>query len=218
MLIGYARAAARDDDLSVQRAALRGAGVADSHIYADRAFGPDTDRPALDACVAALREGDTLVVWRLDRLARSLKHLVNLVADFRRRRIGLKTLAGVPIDATSPAGHVFYELFQELFECDRALLSERVVTSLASARARGRMGGRPASMTPEKIKLAQAALTRPAEGGDATGATVSQVAKDLDVSRSTLTRYIFEDGRLKPRAEKLLAAEAAGPRRPRRTS
>ena len=164
-LIGYMRVSKADGSqvLDLQRDALLAAGVSERHLYSDTASGKKDDRPGLAACLQALREGDTLVVWKLDRLGRSLRHLVNVVHDLTSRGIGLKVLTGqgAAIDTTTPAGKFVFGIFASLAEFERDLISERTRAGLASARARGRKGGRRPKMTPAKLRLAMAAMGKP---------------------------------------------------------
>ena len=143
-LIGYMRVSKADGSqvLDLQRDALLAAGVSERHLYNDTASGKKDDRPGLAACLQALREGDTLVVWKLDRLGRSLRHLVSVVHDLTSRGIGLKVLTGqgAAIDTTTPAGKLVFGIFASLAEFERDLISERTRAGLASARARGRKG------------------------------------------------------------------------------
>ena len=147
LLIGYARVSKADGSQAhdLQRDALIRAGVLPDHIYEDAASGRRDDRPGLEACLKALRVGDTLVVWKLDRLGRDLRHLVNLVGDLTKRAIGLKILAGegASIDTTTTNGRLVFAIFAGLAEFERELIVERTKAGLASARARGRNGGRP---------------------------------------------------------------------------
>jgi DNA invertase Pin-like site-specific DNA recombinase len=164
-LIGYMRVSKADGSqvLDLQRDALLSAGVNERHLYSDTASGKQDDRPGLAACLQALREGDRLVVWKLDRLGRSLRHLVNVVHDLTSRGIGLKVLTGqgAAIDTTTPAGKLVFGIFASLAEFERDLISERTRAGLASARARGRRGGRRPKMTPAKLRLATAAMASP---------------------------------------------------------
>jgi DNA invertase Pin-like site-specific DNA recombinase len=143
-LIGYMRVSKADGSqvLDLQMDALLAAGVDQRHLYSDTASGKQEDRPGLAACLQALRDGDTLVVWKLDRLGRSLRHLVNVVHDLTSRGIGLKVLTGqgAAIDTTTPAGKLVFGIFASLAEFERDLISERTHAGLASARARGRNG------------------------------------------------------------------------------
>ena len=161
MLIGYARISKADgsQSLDLQRDALREAGVSDDAIYEDQASGQREDRPGLAAFLKAARQGDVIVVWRLDRLGRNLRHLVNLVQDLNDRDIGVRVLAGqgASIDTTTASGKFVFALFAALAEFERELIRERTLAGLASARARGRKGGRPHALSKAQVRLAQAA-------------------------------------------------------------
>jgi len=145
MLIGYVRVSKADGSQTtdLQRDALLAAGVDSIHIYEDHASGKREDRPGLANCLKALRPGDTLIIWKLDRLGRDLRHLINTVHDLTGRNIGLKVLTGhgASIDTTTAAGKLVFGIFAALAEFERALIAERTVAGLASARARGRKGG-----------------------------------------------------------------------------
>ena len=147
MLVGYMRVSKTDGSQTTdpQRDALIEAGVDDERLYEDRASGRRDDRPGLAECLKSLRAGDTLVVWKLDRLGRDLHHLVNTVHDLTARGIGLKVLAGqgAAIDTATAAGKLVFGIFAALAETGRDLISERTIAGLGSARARGRTGGRP---------------------------------------------------------------------------
>lgn len=187
MIIGYARVSKSDGSqaLDLQRDALIDAGVDADRIYTDMASGAREDRPGLESCLKSLREGDTLIVWKLDRLGRSLHHLVNTVQDLDDRGIAFKVLAGkgATINTSTPSGKLVFGIA----EFERELISERRKAGLQSARARGRNGGRKPKMTKAKIKLAQAAMRDPAT-------KVSELCKELGISRQTLYRYIGPDG------------------------
>ena len=154
MLIGYMRVSKADGSqvLDLQRDALLDAGVKAEHLYEDHASGKRDDRPGLEACLKALRQDDTLVTWKLDRLGRDLRHLVNLVHDLTGRGVGLKVLAGqgANLDTTTANGRLVFGIFAALAEFERELIVERTRAGLASARARGRNGGRPFKMTPAR--------------------------------------------------------------------
>ena len=145
VLIGYMRVSKADGSQStnLQRDALIAAGVSLAHLYEDLASGRRDDRPGLAACLKALREGDTLIVWKLDRLGRDLRHLINTVHDLTARSVGLKVLTGhgAAVDTTTAAGKLVFGIFAALAEFERELISERTVAGLISARARGRKGG-----------------------------------------------------------------------------
>ena len=151
MLVGYMRVSKADGSqvLDLQRDALAAAGVTAQHLYEDQASGKRDDRPGLEACLKSLREGDTLTVWKLDRLGRNLRHLVNTVHDLTARGIGFKVLSGhgASIDTTSPSGKLVFGIFAALAEFERELIVERTKAGMAAARARGRNGRRPYTMT-----------------------------------------------------------------------
>ena len=206
MLIGYMRVSKADGSqvLDLQRDALLAAGVEAAGLYEDLASGKRDDRQGLAACVKALRAGDTLVVWKLDRLGRDLRHLVNLVHDLARRGVGLKVLTGqgAAIDTASAAGKLVFGIFAALAEFERDLIVERTQAGLAAARARGRNGGRPYKMTPAKLRLAMAAMGKPET-------KVGELCRELEITRQTLYRHVDPGGALRPDGEKLLGRKAA---------
>jgi len=208
MLIGYARVSKADGSqtLDLQRDALRAAGVRPEQMYEDFASGMKDDRPGLLACLKALRERDVLVVWKLDRLGRNLRHLVNTVHELGGRGIGLKVLTGqgAAIDTTTAQGRFAFTLFAALAEFERDLIVERTRAGLASARARGRNGGRPYTMTAAKLRTAQAAMGQPETH-------VGALCRELGITRQTLYRHVGPKGELRPDGEKLLAARRRGP-------
>lgn len=201
MLIGYMRVSKADGSQStdLQRDALLAAGVDPLKLYEDHASGKKDDRPQLAACLKGMNAGDTLLVWKLDRLGRDLRHLVNTVHNLTERGIGLKVLTGegAAIDTTTASGKLVFGIFAALAEFERALISERTVAGLASARARGRTGGRPYKMTPAKVRLAMAAM-----GHKET--KVSALCEELGVTRQTLYRHVSPTGELRPDGAKLL--------------
>ncbi len=203
MLIGYMRVSKADGSQAtdLQRDALLAAGVDAAHLYEDHASGKKEDRPGLTACLKALREGDTLYIWKLDRLGRDLRHLINTVHDLTSRGIGLKVLTGhgASIDTTTPSGKLVFGIFAALSEFERELISERTVAGLASARARGRKGGRPFKMTPAKLRLAMAAMGQPET-------TVGNLCQELNITRQTLYRHVSPKGELRPDGVKLLSS------------
>src|SRR5690349_15412935 len=140
MLIGYARVSTDDQTLDLQLDALKAAGCERRRVYTDTASGAKTDRPGLAKALDMLREGDILVVWRLDRLGRSLPHLIEVVGDLKGRHIGFKSLTE-NIDTTTPAGELIFHIFASLAQFERELIRERTMAGLVAARARGRKGG-----------------------------------------------------------------------------
>jgi DNA invertase Pin-like site-specific DNA recombinase len=183
----------------LQRDALIAAGVPERNLYSDTASGKLDDRPGLVSCLKALREDDTLLVWKLDRLGRDLRHLVNVVHDLTARGIGLRVLTGqgAAIDTTTPAGKLVFGIFASLAEFERDLISERTRAGLESARARGHKGGRKPKMTPEKIRLAMAAMEK-AE------TNVADLCRELGISSQTLYRHISPTGELRGDGKKII--------------
>jgi DNA invertase Pin-like site-specific DNA recombinase len=197
--IGYMRVSKGNgaQTLDLQRDALLAAGVEPGHIYEDKASGKADDRPGLAACLKALREGDTLVVWRLDRLGRNLKHLIETVDDLSARGVAFRCLTGLQVDTSTPTGRFMLQVFGGLAEFERELIRERVNAGLEAARARGRKGGRPSAFTKAAIRRAQAALQH-------RDTNVMELCKELGVSKSTLYRNLTPDGKLTVHGEKLL--------------
>jgi len=208
VLIGYIRVSKADGSqvLDLQRDALLGAGIPADRLYEDHASGKRDDRPGLDACLKALRSGDTLVAWKLDRLGRDLRHLVNLVHELTGRGVGLKVLAGqgMDLDTTTANGRFMFGFFAALAEFERELIVERTKAGLASARARGRNGGRPFKMTAAKLRLAQASMGQPET-------KVGALCAELGITRQTLYRHVDPAGRLRPDGEKLLGSRRRAP-------
>lgn len=201
MVVGYMRVSKADGSqtLDLQHDALLAAGVEARHIYEDRASGKTDARPGLDALRKALREGDTLVVWKLDRLGRDLRDLVNTVHDLTQRGVGFKVLTGhgAAIDTTTPSGKLIFGIFAALAEFERELISERTKAGLESARARGRKGGAPFKMTASKVRLAMAGMGQ-------SGTNVGELCKELGITRQTLYRHVAPDGTLRDDGHKLL--------------
>jgi len=203
MKLGYARISKADGSqtLDLQIDALAAAGVAPEHLYQDEASGKRDDRPGLEACLKALREGDTLYVWKLDRLGRDLKHLVTTVRGLSDRGVGLSVLTGqgANIDTTTSSGKLIFGIFAALAEFEGDLIRERAMAGLAAARARGRHGGRKFELTKNQIRFAQSAMAN-------RDTRVAQLCEELDISRATLYRYVGPDGALRGHALKALEA------------
>jgi DNA invertase Pin-like site-specific DNA recombinase len=201
VLVGYMRVSKADGSqlLDLQRDALLAAGVEPERLYEDHASGKRDDRPGLEGCLKSLRKGDTLVAWKLDRIGRDLRHLVNLVHDMTTRGVGLRVLAGegAAIDTTTSNGRLMFAFFAALAEFERELIVERTKAGLASARVRGRNGGRPFKMTAAKLRLAQATMGK-------AGTQVGELCAELGISRQTLYRHVDPKGQLRPDGEKLL--------------
>ena len=205
MLIGYVRVSKSDGSqtLAPQRDALLAAGVDPTRIYEDLASGRRDDRPGLAACLKALQPGNALVLWKLDRLGRDLKHLVTTVDELRRRQVGLKVLAGAgaQIDTLTANGRLFFGIFAALAEFERELIAERTRAGLAAARARGRLGGRPRKVDRAALQMAMAALGDPE-------AKAAEVARRLGITTTTLYVYLNGDGT--PKAAGQAVLEGAG--------
>ncbi|MEJ1470912.1 MAG: recombinase family protein, partial [Candidatus Sedimenticola sp. (ex Thyasira tokunagai)] len=201
MNIGYSRISkpngAQCDDL--QHDALIAAGVLKENIYSDSVSGRQEKRPGLESCLKALRRGDTLLVWKLDRLGRDLKHLVTTVQDLETRGVSFKVLTGLgaTIDTTTAAGKLVFGIFAALAEFERELIRERTTAGLTAARARGRTGGRRHALTKGQVRLAQASMK-------SRTTNASELCRELNISRQTLYRYVSPSGELRAHGKKVL--------------
>jgi len=187
MKIGYARVSTKDQNLALQIDALTKAGC--EKIYQDIASGARSERPALNEMIHNLRPGDALVIWKLDRLGRSLNHLISLVNDLMEKKIGLQSLHD-PIDTTTAQGRLSFNLFASLAEFERDLIRERTQAGLSAARARGRNGGRPKGIPLKAEATACAAETLYKEGR----LTVNEISEKLGIAKSTLYTYLRHRG------------------------
>ena len=193
MLVGYARVSTQEQDLTLQLDALRSAGC--EKVFEEKASGAQRERPALQTALEYMRRGDTLVVWKLDRLARSLKQLIETVEDLGSRGIGFRSLTEA-IDTTTSGGKLVFHIFAALAEFERGVIRERTLAGLQAARARGRLGGRPPALSPKDVAAAKALLRDPE-------ITVAEVARRLGVVPSTVERssnYRRFDAYLLPQA------------------
>jgi DNA invertase Pin-like site-specific DNA recombinase len=201
MLLGYARVSKADgsQNLEYQKVAFKEAGISEQNIYEDFISGKKDNRQGLNACLKALREGDVLVLWKLDRLGRNLKHLVNTVQDLSDKNVGLKVLTGkgANIDTTTASGKLIFGIFAALAEFECELIRERTMAGLAVARARGRQGGRKFQLTKAQVRVAQAAMK-------IRDTSISEVCKELGVTRQTLYRYVGPDGTLRTNGHRVL--------------
>lgn len=201
MKIGYVRVSKADGSqvLDLQEDAMRALDIDPSNIYYDRLSGKKDNRPGLDACLKALRPGDTLVVWKLDRLGRNLTHLVNTVQGLNDRGIGFKVISGqgAEIDTTTAAGKLIFGIFAALAEFERELIRERTLAGLNAARARGKKGGRKHQLSKGQVRLAQASMKNK-------DTNVSELCRELGVSRQTLYRYVGPDGNLRDYGKQVL--------------
>ena len=182
--VGYARVSTDDQDLSLQIDALLKQGIPKSSIFMDKLSGAKTERPGLTKCLDTLRSGDILVVWRLDRLGRSVRHLITLVEDLQRKGIGFRSINEGAIDTTSASGEFIFNIFSALAQFERRLIQERTKAGLAAARARGRTGGRP-KIDPNDNRVLTAKKLRPDKG-----LQVKDICTQLQISRSTFYRYL----------------------------
>jgi DNA invertase Pin-like site-specific DNA recombinase len=179
MKIGYARVSTSDQNLYLQEDALLQAGC--EKIFTDKTSGAKEDRPGLQEAIAYLRNGDTIVIWRLDRLARSIKHLITLVGQLNEKGIHLLSLHE-GIDTSSINGTLVFHIFAALSQFERNLTRERTKAGLAAARARGRQGGRPSKLTPEQIKKLQALMKDPT-------LSISDLKRMFGVGKTTIYKY-----------------------------
>lgn len=201
MLIGYARVSKSDNSqvLDLQIDALTNSGVKEENIYSDKISGSKDERPGLENCLKALREEDILIVYKLDRLGRNLKHLIQTVEDLTKRKIGFKVLSGqgVNIDTTTPAGKMIFSIFGALAEFERELIRERTIAGIQAARARGRKGGRKFNLTKAQVRLAEASMKN-------RDSSVTELCKELKITRATLYKYISPTGELRDYAKRVL--------------
>ena len=183
-VVGYARVSTLEQDLGLQVEALKAQGCQDELIFVDKASGAKAERPGLTQCLATLQAGDVLLVWRLDRLGRSMAHLVTLVEALQARGIGFRSVCDGAIDTTTASGELVFHIFSALAQFERRLIQERTRAGLTAARARGRRGGRPA-LDPQdpRVQMAKALYQDRAHA-------VGAICETLHISRSTLYRYL----------------------------
>ncbi len=183
MKIGYARVSTKDQNLDLQIDALKKEGC--EKIYSEIISSVKSERVQLQAMITSLRKGDVIIIWKLDRLGRSLKNLVDLINQFIKQEVGLKSLND-HIDTTTPQGRLIFNMFASLAEFERDLIQERTMAGLNAARARGRLGGKPKGLSLEAQSLACAAETLYKEGK----ISVNQIAKQLGIAKVTLYNYL----------------------------
>lgn len=183
-IVGYARVSTDDQNLDMQIDALMDAGCNRTDIYIDKVSGAKKARPGLDACIEALEFGDTLLVWRLDRLGRTMSHLVILVEQLLDQNIGFRSLCDGAIDTTTASGELMFNIFSALAQFERRLIQERTRAGLSAARARGKKGGRkPIAANDPKVVTAKEMYKNKK-------IPIQQICKTLNISRSTLYRYV----------------------------
>ena len=190
-LIGYARVSTLEQNAALQHDALNAAGC--WRVFTDRVSGVTEGRPELTRALEQLRDGDTLVVWRLDRLGRSLRHLIDVVTGLAADGVGFRSVTEA-IDTTTPGGRLIFHVFGALAQFERELVRERTLAGLKAARARGRMGGRKPLMTPDKTTTARRMYEQQE-------LTVEQIARAVGVSRSTIYRTLNRTGSIAGRRE-----------------
>jgi DNA invertase Pin-like site-specific DNA recombinase len=180
--IGYARVSTNGQDLDLQVRELKAAGC--KQVFTDRVSGSKNERPGLDACLKTLKKGDSLLVWRLDRLGRSMQHLVNVVADLKGRGVGFKSLRDGAIDTTTASGELVFNIFAALAQFEKELIRERTMAGLSAARARGRLGGRkPVSISDPKVRTAKKLHADKS-------ISIGDICNTLKISRATFYRYL----------------------------
>ncbi len=180
MILGYARVSTADQKLDLQLDALKNAGC--DQVFKDVASGGNTNRKELERALKFLREGDTLVVWKLNRLGRSLRHLISVVTRLQKNNIYFKTLQE-NIDTSSPGGKLIFHIFGALAEFEKDLIRERTLAGLAAARARGKYGGRPRKLSKRKADHAKSLIANPHHD-------ITEICRMFKVSKSTLYRYM----------------------------
>ena len=183
-LVGYARVSTGEQDVDLQLDALHEAGRRNELIFVDKVSGVRSKRLGLDACLNALEPGDTLVVWRIDRLGRSMAHLVTLIQELLEKGFAFRSLRDGAIDATSASGELIFHIFSALAQFERRLVQERTKAGLSAARARGRKGGRKPTMSDDPRVKTACRMHRDHD------LSVEQICKTLNISRSTFYRYL----------------------------
>lgn len=183
-LIGYARVSTFDQNLDLQIDSLIKAGCNRKNIFVDKISGIKSERPGLNNCLAALSAGDILMVWRLDRLGRSMSHLVSLIEIFKEKAVGFKSLSDGAIDTTTASGELVFNIFSSMAQFERRLIQERTQAGLASARARGRVGGRPPLSASDSKVLAAKRMHKDK------ALPIDEICKALEISRPSLYRYL----------------------------
>lgn len=186
-LVGYARVSTNDQDIQLQVDALESAGCAKKNIFIDHISGANIKRPGLEKCTAALEAGDTLLVWRLDRLGRSMPHLIALIEDFGKKGIGFRSLCDGAIDTTTASGELIFNIFSSLAQFERKLIQERTKAGLEAARARGIKGGR------KKISSKNPKVLTAKRMHKDCGMSINDICKTLKISRASFYRYLLLD-------------------------
>lgn len=194
MIVGYARVSTEEQNLDLQLDALNAAGC--ERIYKDKVSGAKADRPELNLLLQHVRPGDVVVIWKLDRLGRSLSHLISTVSEFEKRGVGFKSLQD-NFDSTTPTGKLTFHMIGAFAEFERDLGRSRTLAGLASARARGRVGGRPSGLSPEQNRRAEI-VVRLYKAGD----SIASIQRDMQISSQTVYRWLRIKGAYPPPNEK----------------
>ena len=183
-IVGYARVSTNEQDVRLQLDALKKAGCREKFIFIDKASGARAHRPGLDSCLKLLNKGDTLLVWRLDRLGRSMPHLVVLIEDLFKKGIKFKSICDGAIDTTTASGELIFNIFSSLAQFERRLIQERTKAGLRAARARGRNGGRPPiNINDAKVQMAKQMHQKH-------GMSIKKICHTLKISKATFYRYV----------------------------
>lgn len=183
-LIGYARVSTQEQDLNLQLDALEKAGCTKDKIFIDKISGAKAERPGLEKCLAEIQPGDTLLVWRLDRLGRSMPHLVSLIENLRTKKIGFKSICDGVIDTTTASGELIFNIFSSLAQFERRLIQERTKAGLDAARARGRHGGR------QKVEANNPKVMMAKSMHKDYNMSIDDICKTLQISRASFYRYL----------------------------
>ena len=183
-LIGYARVSTLEQELHLQLDALKAAGCKKQLIFTDQASGSKAERPGLSACLKELKDGDTLIVWRLDRLGRSLRNLIDIVEQLKGRGVGFRSLNDGGIDTTTASGEMIFNIFATLAQFERRLIQERTMAGLTAARARGRKGGRPQTAGDDARVLMAKKMSKNK------GISIGEICGTLKISRATYYRFL----------------------------
>ena len=183
-LIGYARVSTNEQDVKLQLDALKKAGCSEENIFIDHVSGARSNRPGLEKCLNVLRSGNTLLVWRLDRLGRSMPHLVSLVENLHKKGVGFRSICDGSIDTTTASGELIFNIFSSLAQFERKLIQERTRAGLAAARARGRTGGR------KKLSVRDPRVLTAKRMHKNHGMSINEICKILKISRPSFYRYL----------------------------
>lgn len=201
MLIGYARVSKSDDSqsLNLQIDALMKEGIEKEYIYTDKISAVKDKRLGLESCLKSLRKGDILIVWKLDRLGRNLKNLIEIIDDLNQREVAFRVLTGqgINLDTTSASGKMIFSIFGAFAEFERELNKERTIAGLKAARARGRKGGRQFKLTKSQVRLAEASMKN-------RDTSITELCKELKITKPTLYRYVGPNGEIREFGKRVL--------------